>query len=760
MKSVAGVIRSSIMYRGIGMLVKYRNFSQYKTTIIFLSCAFVFFLALSGMMIHNAVELRRSINDLTETYLSDVADEASRSVNNRLAEIFGSMRIIASSIPHLKEAERGPFLAEKAEISDFINMGIVGDDGIVHFIYGESYNIKNNPLFTSSLDKDFRAGTEGKDIFYIAPIPGGDRDSRALVAVKTKRDMQELIAGNFFGGEGSTTILNQKGALIVPPLKKKHSELIRKSNYQGTEDWAVRMLDDLGKNRQGRFILPTVSGRGIYIDYRPLAINGWFLAIAVPTDIIASHAEIFIARTFHGTFILIPILFLLTAAVIGIQNRCRIMVENVSFYDPVTDGVSNACFLVRARKILNKAPRGSFAVASVNLRNMGLINEYEGRMYGDGLLRKVYDILNAEAAKAGEMAARGNAATFYMLMENTAAEKLLKRLKGIADKIEKLGDSMGPIRVDVGIFLPSDEPMTAEEAEVCADTARKSAERSYLSTFTFYDEEFKHKQHEAVCMLNDIERAIEEKKLTIYLQPKVCTRTGRVAGAEALVRWKHPKLGFVSPSVFIPLCEKNGIIARLDLMVFREVCEVLSGWKEAGMPLLPISVNLSRQHLKNPSFFADYKKTADAAGIDPKFIEFELTESLMLEGNDFKNARQVLSEIHKAGFTCSLDDFGSGYSSFGLLKDLHIDCLKLDGIFFVNRFETPETKAVIESIVSLAKRLNIRTVAEGVEYKEQADFLRSVGCDLIQGFYYYRAVPVKEFERIILEDRNKSAGGK
>ena len=667
------------------MLVKYRNFSQYKTTIIFLSCAFVFFLALSGMMIHNAVELRRSINDLTETYLSDVADEASRSVNNRLAEIFGSMRIIASSIPHLKEAERGPFLAEKAEISDFINMGIVGDDGIVHFIYGESYNIKNNPLFTSSLDKDFRAGTEGKDIFYIAPIPGGDRDSRALVAVKTKRDMQELIAGNFFGGEGSTTILNQKGDLIVPPLKKKHSELIRKSNYQGTEDWAVRMLDDLGKNRQGRFILPTVSGRGIYIDYRPLAINGWFLAIAVPTDIIASHAEIFIARTFH---------------------------------------------------------------------------EYEGRMYGDGLLRKVYDILNAEAAKAGEMAARGNAATFYMLMANTAAEKLLKRLKGIADKIEKLGDSMGPIRVDVGIFFPSDEPMTAEEAEVCADTARKSAERSYLSTFTFYDEEFKHKQHEAVCMLNDIERAIEEKKLTIYLQPKVCTRTGRVAGAEALVRWKHPKLGFVSPSVFIPLCEKNGIIARLDLMVFKEVCEVLSGWKEAGMPLLPISVNLSRQHLKNPSFFADYKKTADAAGIDPKFIEFELTESLMLEGNDFKNARQVLSEIHKAGFTCSLDDFGSGYSSFGLLKDLHIDCLKLDGIFFVNRFETPETKAVIESIVSLAKRLNIRTVAEGVEYKEQADFLRSVGCDLIQGFYYYRAVPVKEFERIILEDRNKSAGGK
>ena len=124
----------------------------------------------------------------------------------------------------------------------------------------------------------------------------------------------------------------------------------------------------------------------------------------------------------------------------------------------------------------------------------------------------------------------------------------------------------------------------------------------------------------------------------------------------------------------------------------------------------------------------------------------------MLAGNDYQNARAVIDDIHRAGFTCSMDDFGSGYSSLGLLKDLKIDCLKLDRTFFINRFETPETSAVIESIISLARKLNIRTVAEGVEYKEQACFLRAIGCDLIQGFYYFRAVPVKEFERIVLED--------
>ncbi|MCD8233860.1 MAG: EAL domain-containing protein [Cloacibacillus porcorum] len=221
------------------------------------------------------------------------------------------------------------------------------------------------------------------------------------------------------------------------------------------------------------------------------------------------------------------------------------------------------------------------------------------------------------------------------------------------------------------------------------------------------------------------------------------------------MRWKHPKLGFVSPAAIIPVCEKNCLISRLDQLVFEEVCRTLAEWKESGIPLLPISVNISRQQLKNPSFFNDYRKITEEAGVARGLIEFELTESLMLVGNDFKNAREVIEEIHSAGFTCSLDDFGSGYSSLGLLKDLKIDCLKLDRMFFANRFETPETRAIIESIIILAKKRNIATVAEGVEYKEQVELLRTIGCDLIQGFYFFRPVPVREFERIVLEEAGK-----
>lgn len=731
-----------------------RKIFQYKTTILFSLGAFVFLLALSGVIIWNAIELRRAVNNLTAAYLDDVSAEEAKSVDGKLFGMFKSLQIVADSIPRIEDSEMSRFLTKKSAVLDFVDMAVVGEDGLARFASGDSRRVKDFPPFAAALKGEFGAGTDGRRILYMVPIPDGGRGRRVLVGVKSKRDMQDLITGDFFDGQGSSTVINQKGEQIIPPLKKRHTPLIKETKYLATEDWAVKMQDDLKKNKPGRFILPTLSGRDIFVDYRPLAVNGWFIVMTVPTDIFTSHSDVFISRTFYSTLVMAAVFLLIMVLIISIQNRYRVAVENVSFYDPVTDGISNICFLMKTQEFINQGNGKNFAVVSMNIRNIGLINECEGRQQGDKLLRLAYGVFAAEMKAPGEMAARGNAGTFYLLMEKASKDGFLKRLRDITEKVAPLGGKMGPLRVDAGIFYPADESgaFKVAEAEVYADTARKSASRSYLNTFTFYDEELKRRRREEISMLNDIERAISEKTLSVYLQPKVSTQSGRIAGAEALVRWKHPKLGFVSPSVFIPLCEKNGIISRLDLLVFEEVCRILAEWKEAGMPLFPVSVNLSRQHIKDPSFFDRYKRISEKAGVDPGLIEFELTESIMLAGNDYQNARAVIDDIHRAGFTCSMDDFGSGYSSLGLLKDLKIDCLKLDRTFFINRFETPETSAVIESIISLARKLNIRTVAEGVEYKEQACFLRAIGCDLIQGFYYFRAVPVKEFERIALED--------
>lgn len=176
------------------------------------------------------------------------------------------------------------------------------------------------------------------------------------------------------------------------------------------------------------------------------------------------------------------------------------------------------------------------------------------------------------------------------------------------------------------------------------------------------------------------------------------------------------------------------------------------------MELVPVSVNVSRQHFRDPEFLSEYKRILETWKVPPEWIELEITESIMFSGSEFQYVRDFIQTLHKIGFTCSLDDFGSGYSSLSLLKDLPIDCLKLDRQFIISRFEEQSTRTVIEMIMDLARKLGIMTVAEGVELEEQVSFLREAGCDLIQGFYFSRPLPVEEFERYAF-GRSLGAGG-
>jgi len=196
------------------------------------------------------------------------------------------------------------------------------------------------------------------------------------------------------------------------------------------------------------------------------------------------------------------------------------------------------------------------------------------------------------------------------------------------------------------------------------------------------------------------------------------------------------------------LCESSDLICRVDLFVFEEVCRRLSQWAALDRPLIPISVNLSRRHLMDSDFLLDYKAIADRYQVPAGLIELELTESLMFSLAEFHQMRDLLNEIHRLGFSCSLDDFGFGFSSLGALKELQIDCLKLDRSFFVHGQEEPRAQVVIRSMVQMAQKLGVSVVAEGVEQREQVEFLREIGCDLIQGFYYSPPLSTEKFEAL------------
>ena len=295
--------------------------------------------------------------------------------------------------------------------------------------------------------------------------------------------------------------------------------------------------------------------------------------------------------------------------------------------------------------------------------------------------------------------------------------------------------------VKMGVYAPVDFNLPLV---ICCDRAFlaiREIKGKYGKDIAFFETNLQNQLLGEQRIIETMERALEEEQFQVYYQPKHDTITGSIAGAEALVRWNHPEYGFMSPNQFIPLFERNGFITKLDSFMLDKVCRDIKHWQESGFPLVPISVNVSRRDFMEKDCIENQYKIIDGHGIDHSLLHMEVTESLYSENTDL-----IISQVKRTqnlGFMIEMDDFGAGYSSLGLLSTFPLDVLKLD-ISFVQNIRMNEI--VIENIVKMAHRMGLVTIAEGVETAEQLKILKSLGCDLIQGYYYSKPLPIKEFE--------------
>ncbi|VHR75626.1 signaling protein [Clostridioides difficile] len=244
-------------------------------------------------------------------------------------------------------------------------------------------------------------------------------------------------------------------------------------------------------------------------------------------------------------------------------------------------------------------------------------------------------------------------------------------------------------------------------------------------------------------ILDDIKIALVKNQFEVYYQPKFSLVTGEMIGSEALIRWNHPEHGFISPAVFIPIAEKSKLILKIGRFVFERVCNDLSEWKKQGKKIVPVSINLSRVELYQPDIVKFINKTIQMYNLSSDLIEIEITETVAI--NELNILKNVLNELRKYGFSISMDDFGTGYSSISCLRDMPIDILKLDKSFLGGIEHDERSRNIAKSIVSLAKSLDLVVIIEGVESKEQAELMKQFGCDLVQGFYFARPMPAKNF---------------
>jgi len=384
----------------------------------------------------------------------------------------------------------------------------------------------------------------------------------------------------------------------------------------------------------------------------------------------------------------------------------------------------------------------------LNINHFHIINDRYGKLYGDEVLKQVAGKALEIVERRGGIASRSEADTFLIYCPHVMDyDAFFETVSG------NLNQDGSRARLRMGAYANADKALDIERRFDRAKLAADRVKNSVTNVIGLYDSSMHEEELLSEQLIEDFPTAIREHQFQVYYQPKFDVRPSEpvLASAEALVRWQHPKLGMVSPGVFIPLFENNGLIPTLDQYVWCEAAKQVRDWKERlGIPL-PVSVNVSRIDLYDPLLVDKLEEIVRQNGLSNEDLLLEITESAYTENSD-----QIISTVktlQKLGFRIEMDDFGSGYSSLNMLSALPIDALKLDMSFVRNAFRERKDTRLLEVMILLAESFGLTTIAEGVETAEQMFTLKMMGCDIIQGYYFSKPLPAKEFEVFLVEKK-------
>lgn len=417
-------------------------------------------------------------------------------------------------------------------------------------------------------------------------------------------------------------------------------------------------------------------------------------------------------------------------------------------YDSLTKIYGKEKFFEKTKQMILQNRSTSFAFFRFDIDRFQLINSFFGKEEGDKLLRYIAEQLKL-LMKLFQLCTYGRieADIFCVCIPNSDKERIINTLKKTRVVLENFNPNYD-IVPSIGIYIIKDAEMSMEAIYDLANLAARQCKGNYVDYYIYYNEKLSQELIRCQEITNEMKAALEAEQFQIYLQPKYNLKKQKIDGAEALVRWIHPVKGLLSPGEFIPIFEQNGFISRLDYFVWGRACMLLKKWKEEGKTPLPISVNISRVNIYNPKFVDIVIGLVKQYQIEPKYLNLELTESAYTDNPSAMI--EAMNRLKEYGFTIMMDDFGSGYSSLNILKDIPVDILKIDMKFFSSTTNEGKAEGIVTGVIQMAKWLNLPVVAEGIETKEQVDWLTGIGCDYIQGFYYAAPMPVSEFEKGVI----------
>lgn len=702
--------------------------------------------------------LKDELRELVRNTLREVSNQNVLVMQKEIEGDLAALDEIAERISEMGETDEEEILNVLRRIEErysFKRFGFCRTDGILHTTVDEMADVSEREYFKASMQGESCISDplidlmDGEEIIvFSAPIKSDGEVIGVLCAPYRMDSLKEILEVSSFEGEGYTYVVERDGDKIVDsthPTSFQNMTNIFKSmteaderNSQAVEE--LRLL--LNDGETGYVIFYNKVGKYMYAT--PLDIKDWFLIDVVPVDFMENTSNYIIHRTYLMCGILAVVCAVIAFLIMNEERRKKQRIQNLLYVDELTGGNTLARFKMEVESRIRQHDK-NIAIIKMDLDDFKLVNELFGYDEGDKVLCFVSRTLR-EGCRDGEFVGRSNADQFYMLLLYEEEREVRQRILKIAENIQRLRLSetleylLHPV---FGVYYVETWDDNIEDMLDCASLAHNMAKQAKNGVYKIYTNEIKEKELQKKQLSDQIEHAYRNHEFVVYYQPKYDSRTRKLAGAEALVRWRREDGQMVSPGLFVPLAEESGFICKLDEYVFREVCLAQKRWMDKGLGIVPVSVNLSRRHLDNPEFIDEYKAILDESGVPIEYIQLEITESAMFEKKD--EFVQIMEKLHDLGFMILMDDFGTGYSSLMMLKSIPIDVMKLDKSF-VDDYDDERGERIIRCVMRMAQDLRIAITAEGVETEAQYKFLTSVGCDTIQGYYFARPMPEAEYE--------------
>ena len=697
--------------------------------------------------------------------LSEEAEENAALIKKEIDAKFGVLQSFANEL-----SSTGDEIAEIRDMQSFVEvynfrrMGFVDLNGIAKTTDGfekdlsfrEFYQVglKGESFITESLQETVGDYTE--DMINILSVPVYDNKGEikgVLFATYLTEKFHEVIFSDSFQGEGYTYIVAGDGDVISSygdGMQKEYDNIFIYTGDAAQYDDAIqeKVENDMREKLSRVGIGVNEDNDKYFYCYKPLEIESadmnWYIFSIEPKSVLDERMHPIMRDIQFLTVILICILVMANIIFLYYNVRRRQELFRLAYKDSITGGDNFSNFKEKAKKYENTEGY----VIALDISEFKLVNNVCGNARGDEVLKAIWDVIMANC-NDNEQAARVNADRFVIFWIERSKKTVTYRIEKLINEIEGISEQLSVPRLYPVIGIRAVEKLDdADKRYGEALRAKALVKNRRDRHYAFYDEIDYDTIVENKNMENGFEKALADKKFEVWYQPKFNSHTGKIVGSEALIRWRADDGSLISPGRFIPLFEKNGNIIRLDEYVFREVCRQQKEWQKEGIQILPVSVNISRFSLYYSNVVEKYERIINYYDVDHKYVQIEITESAIIENTVIV---ELIQKFHDAGFDILLDDFGSGYSSLASLNQMPFDTIKLDKSL-VDYVGNENGEKLLKFIVQLVQSLGMKITAEGVEYKEQLDFLENLNCDDIQGFYFSKPLMLADFSAKLTEN--------